>query len=1406
MGIEIRIGKADDNDDEIVYELSGSAAKMSGAGNKTSHPLPKQLDAHLTDYLKAVSDNLPADELRRVGEALHSQLFPEKLRTALLSAEPESIRLKFDMPSAAAMWPWEILYHDEAFWGCRFLLGRLILSEDPDRKANQPTAQAKVLIFRGYDKGLTHLDREIETILRNGNERFSCHSSVYEFDKKKLRDALKDELESCHVFHYLGHSRWDKKRIRQSGLQLAEDTWFTANDIAGLKKCPKLVFLNSCLSCATSETDGLSGIAGAFLKAGVEAVVGTAAKISDDVAASMAKFFYESFFSGESTAESLRYAREQIAKNGRSAWAAYRYYGDPLMDIFPTANAKRGRPSDSTSKKNGESFAEFAKRCNAKTLSKIEELKSHPLYIPPEAYVRREGVEDELEDFIEGRAGGMAAKLVLGESGYGKSTLLCHLAEEYANPGSGKDSRDTAVIYIRVEDYHYETLIQHLNRATDIKFDSGDFVAGIQTLFGENNAPAPSKRRVLVVIDGIDSAGGNAKALLLDVRALTYACEEYNRKTPGNSVRLLLSMRPSDYWSRSTEARGDDPKEFSFSVSYPMEYSGDSQQKRPVVFDKPGDQDDDAEQSAPKQQIILRLQPFNENKTRLAFEKYGKSIAKEDFAQHWEDLHPSVRDLIARPLLLNCYFSIYPAQNPAPTTELSEKKLWEEFFAKAIYGDKRDKDVEGFLYGLLMPCCYDNKRLSISLDMVDKISENADKNRRRRLGSTFEAWDILVSKGVLYKNDDREPGYHFEHDAVGEHALAEYLRRAHMDKISSYAFFKQQSLHCTKFAGLSGALVELLSNSWWRGDTRAWDEWISDGPQDRSMMESDPLAGILSEALVNVIQQRGNGLDAKDQNGELVDSCLVQQWSDIVQKGAQSRESFERLVLLTQQSFVKNFLPDAVDSDGISLVARIILSVVAGGENYVASMIASNGQTVQLACGLLADVRSCESAIGILLSDIGENHAAIAHFRRAVLIGERLVAKEPLNAEFQYLLGTSMNRLADLYADIGKKVDALDLLRRDFKISESIVDAEPLNRKYRNGLVSTMNRLSDLYIEFGEEESAMKLLLRALQESERIVAEEPLNRKYRNWLAATANRLADLFLDMGRPQDASKLLLQALSIREQLNSEETVNRQYRDGLAATLYRIAGVHIDMEEMEDALKVLLRALEICQDLSAEEPLNIAYTYALSMTKNRLARVYTDMKRREDALKLFLDNLQVNESLVAADPMNREYQNGLGVTLSLLADLSVDMGKKEDALKYRLRDLEISERLAAEEPLNRKYQDGLAVTLNRLAGLFEDMDKKKESLKYREHALGIRERLVAEEPLNRKYQDGLAVTLEKLCAHFSGMNDSANELSRRRQELDVRKKLCVLEPANEEYQMKHDACRQRIAELEAVGQRSS
>lgn len=146
-----------------------------------------------------------------------------------------------------------------------------------------------------------------------------------------------DILGSCDVIHLAAHAQVNDQYPWHSTIRLSPDNRagdLRADKIAGMHLPARLAVLSGCESARGRilSGEGVQGLGGAFLSAGVPAVVATLWPVDDEATTTLMKSFYEELANGNDAASSLRRAQMTLQRDQRTAdpffWAGFVLIGD----------------------------------------------------------------------------------------------------------------------------------------------------------------------------------------------------------------------------------------------------------------------------------------------------------------------------------------------------------------------------------------------------------------------------------------------------------------------------------------------------------------------------------------------------------------------------------------------------------------------------------------------------------------------------------------------------------------------------------------------------------------------------------------------------------------------------------------------------------------------------------------------------------------------------------------------------------------------------------------------------------------------------------------------------------------------------------------------------------------------
>lgn len=155
-------------------------------------------------------------------------------------------------------------------------------------------------------------------------------------------------VDSFAVLHLATHAVVDDRSLTRSTVVLAaadgDGGLLSPGDLGTLATGVELVILSACRSAGgvVVNGEGVQGLTGPLLAAGVRAVVATAWPVDDGETVSLIEDFYRALASGERVGAALRSAKLSALRRGAPArdWASFSVIGDPFV-LVPLSAPRR---------------------------------------------------------------------------------------------------------------------------------------------------------------------------------------------------------------------------------------------------------------------------------------------------------------------------------------------------------------------------------------------------------------------------------------------------------------------------------------------------------------------------------------------------------------------------------------------------------------------------------------------------------------------------------------------------------------------------------------------------------------------------------------------------------------------------------------------------------------------------------------------------------------------------------------------------------------------------------------------------------------------------------------------------------------------------------------------------------
>jgi len=416
---------------------------------------PEIWELHQQAYRRQISD----EQVARLGEALFGALFdqgPQPLRSEFLRllndqvipARETVLRFVIDvdessLPAVASL-PWEFMrVPDNANLGMLWLAThpRIILSRqrkrwfapkpiqltDHDRlkvlvAVAEPTAPGPDGVRLGAVKFEDILDT-LQTLTTRLGSRIELLAPVHPATFKAVEDALHQG--QPHIFHFIGHARLKDEQQREVGQVALVDNmqgapeWTDARVFSDLfnQHAPSLVMLQACESAAGSPSEAFVGVASQIMEKNLPIVLAMQYEVTNATARTFTLEFYERLSRGEPVDKAAQEARRRIVLQ------RIRYSRPDFATPVLFMNVEDGNFfPERTRTLAWQNVLDYSRQQTDRFLRELLSTADRLRTFIPTVYVNRHA-ESDLQAFLESESAGL---ILLGDSGSGKTNMLCH--------------------------------------------------------------------------------------------------------------------------------------------------------------------------------------------------------------------------------------------------------------------------------------------------------------------------------------------------------------------------------------------------------------------------------------------------------------------------------------------------------------------------------------------------------------------------------------------------------------------------------------------------------------------------------------------------------------------------------------------------------------------------------------------------------------------------------------------------------------------------------------------------------------------------------------------------------------------------------------------------------------------
>ncbi|QJE95134.1 serine/threonine-protein kinase [Luteolibacter luteus] len=291
-------------------------------------------------------------------------------------------------------------------------------------------------------------------------------------------------------------------------------------------------------------------------------------------------------------------------------------------------------------------------------------------------------------------------------------------------------------------------------------------------------------------------------------------------------------------------------------------------------------------------------------------------------------------------------------------------------------------------------------------------------------------------------------------------------------------------------------------------------------------------------------------------------------------------------------------------------------------------------------------------SLATLYDELGQSDRAIASFREAIMLDEKLLAESPGNVAYREALALHCNN----FGPLTNAAEAIPILQRGISILEGLREQFPANIDHAEAWASMMINLAVVQDRQKMESESEKSLDRALATFEELSAagKSTLTLRVQLAVAQANSAAASLGEDFTRPE---ALFRQSLSAFEKAMAEFPNKAAIRSFWAKTANLYGNQLVLRGRREEALSLFKRAAEFHRSVVAELPELPAHRQALGSVLQVQGDCLLGMAREPEAESLFKEALLIFRKLHAEHPRIPDYARFEGLSHDRLGEILQD-----------------------------------------------------------------------------------------------------------------------------------------------------
>ncbi len=363
-------------------------------------------------------------------------------------------------------------------------------------------------------------------------------------------------------------------------------------------------------------------------------------------------------------------------------------------------------------------------------------------------------------------------------------------------------------------------------------------------------------------------------------------------------------------------------------------------------------------------------------------------------------------------------------------------------------------------------------------------------------------------------------------------------------------------------------------------------------------------------------------------------------------------------------------------------------------------------------------------------SNLGDTAGALASARKAVAIGEKLIA-DP-TPENRAALASAYAGVADLVWTEGDLAGADAAYRKAVALREAIRRDRPADSTNLLKLAQELREEGDLHgaigiQNMGRTAEARQFYQRSLAISDALLRRYPGRHDVEREHYECLGSFAGLDSQSGHLAQAEQRDREALALIESISQANPNDAMDRVEVAGTEVRLGSDLISEGKAAEAVSAFEKAGGIMQPLSRQDPKNALFRRNVNVIETQLAKALLREGKPAEALQHAKDALAEIAAVSAATPAAAEYRSDVAASERWIAEAELASGDARASLEHASRSAAILEEVLRTSP-DASVSAYLARALTGMGNAQRKMGDYASALESYRKAAGISEKLVA------------------------------------------------------------------------------